>query len=263
MKIAQIQFSPSLAAIEENSQKAESLLKKCTGSQLIILPELADTGYNFYDRNHAFANSKEIGKNPFVEMLIEQARKLNSNIVSGICEKENGRLYNSSLLISAKGIVGKYQKIHLFVNERDIFEEGKAVSEVFNMEGYRLGMQICFDYLFPEPWRILAENAADIIAHPSNLVTYNAFKVVPALSVMNKVFIATTNRTGADRDLEFAGRSFLTNPNGEIIAGASKEKEEILFSEVEPQLSRNKMITERNHVFTDRRPERYSLGTSR
>ena len=257
MKIAQIQFSPSLAAIEENKAKAESLLQKCSVAQLIILPELADTGYNFYDREHALASSKEINKNPFVEMLLKQAKKLNANIVSGICEKEKGKLFNSSLLISPKGIVGKYRKIHLFMNERDIFQEGGTVSEVFELDGYRLGMQICFDYLFPEPWRMLAENSADIIAHPSNLVTYNAFKVVPALSIMNKVFIATTNRIGKDRDLEFAGRSFLTNPKGDIIAEASKEKEEILFSEIEPKLSRNKMITERNHVFKDRRPERY------
>jgi len=257
MKIAQIQFSPSLAAIDENSTKVERLLKSCFGSQLIVLPELADTGYNFYNREYAFANSREINKNPFVEMLLEQAKKLNANIVCGICEKEKDKLYNSSLLISPQGIVGKYRKIHLFMNERDIFEEGDTVSEVFEMDGYRLGMQICFDYLFPETWRMLAENTADIIAHPSNLVTYNAFKVVPALSVMNKVFIATTNRIGTDRDLEFAGRSFMTNPNGEIIAEASHDKEEILFTETDPKLSRNKMITERNHVFGDRRPERY------
>ena len=143
------------------------------------------------------------------------------------------------------------------MNEKDIFEAGDGLLDIYKIGDIKIGMQICFDYLFPEPWRILAQKKADIIAHPSNLVTYNAFKVVPALSIMNKVFIATTNRIGTKQDLNFAGKSFLCNPNGEIIAEASKLKEEIIFSEIDFKLSRNKMITSRNHVFNDLRPDSY------
>ncbi len=143
------------------------------------------------------------------------------------------------------------------MNEKDIFEEGKGGLDIYKINGYRIGMQICFDYLFSDAWRVLAQKGADIIAHPSNLVTYNAFKVVPALAIMNKVFIASTNRIGTERDLTFAGRSFLCNPSGEIISEANPQNEEILFSEIDPKDARNKMITERNHVFEDRRPERY------
>jgi len=103
----------------------------------------------------------------------------------------------------------------------------------------------------------IAKKGADIITHPSNLVTYNAFKVMPALAIMNKVFIATTNRIGTERDLTFAGNSFLCNPGGEILSEAGPQNEEILFSEIDPKDARNKMITERNHVFDDRRPEKY------
>ena len=257
LKIAQIQFIPLLGEIDKNTAKAESLLKKCAGSQLIVLPELADTGYNFINKKHALEVSRPISENPFIEMLLDQSKKLNANIVSGFSKKTGNRLYNSSLLISPKGIVGKYSKIHLFMNEKDIFEEGEGGLDIFEIDGYKLGMQICFDYLFTDAWRILAQKGADIIAHPSNLVTYNAFKVVPALAIMNKVFIVTTNRIGTERDLTFAGKSFLCNPAGEIISEASKQNEEILFTEIEPKEARNKMITARNHVFDDRRPEKY------
>ena len=243
--------------MEHNTTEVERLTNKCKDSNLIILPELSDTGYNFFDKNHALAISKPIDKNPFVKMLLEQSKKLNSHIVTGICEKKGNKLYNSSLLISSKGIIGKYRKIHLFFNEKDIFEEGDGGLKIFEIDDYRLGMLICFDYLFPDIWRVVAQKGADIIAHPSNLVTYNAFKVVPALAIMNKVFIATTNRIGSDRNLTFAGKSFLCNPSGDIISEANPLNEEILFSEIDTSLSHNKMITERNHVFDDRRPDKY------
>jgi len=154
LKIAQIQFTPLLGEIEKNTTKAESLLKKCAGSQLIILPELADTGYNFIDKKHALEVSKPTAENPFVKMLLDQAKRLNTNIVSGFCENQGSKLYNSSLLISPNGIEGKYSKIHLFMNEKDIFEEGKGGLDVYEIDGYKLGMQICFDYLFADAWRI-------------------------------------------------------------------------------------------------------------
>lgn len=257
MRIAQIQFSPVLGKIDQNTAKVETLLSQCNGSKLIILPELSDTGYNFIDKKHALNISRQIDENPFVTMLLEQSKILNAHIVTGISEKIGNKLYNSSLFISPKGIEGKYSKIHLFMNEKDIFEEGNTGMYVHDTGEFKIGMQICFDYLFPDPWRILAQKGADIIAHPSNLVTYNAFKVVPALAIMNKVIIASTNRIGNDRGLEFAGKSFLCDPNGEIISEASPVDEEILFSEIDPIISRNKMITARNHVFNDRRVEKY------
>jgi predicted amidohydrolase len=257
LKIAQIQYSPILGEIEQNTEKAKLFIEKCDDSELIILPELADTGYNFFNKDHALKVSRPIIDNPFINMLIEQAKQSGSNIVSGFSEKKGDQLYNSSILVSPSGIIGKYSKVHLFMNEKDIFEEGEGGMEVFSIGNYKLGMQICFDYLFAEPWNILAQKEADIIVHPSNLVTYNAFKVIPALAVMNKVFIATTNRIGIDRDLKFAGKSFLCDPNGSIVSEASADQEEILFSEIDIDQAKNKMITERNHVFKDKRPDKY------
>lgn len=257
LKIAQIQYSPTLGEIEINTEKVKLLIEKCGDSDLIILPELADTGYNFIDKKQALRISRSLNDNPFIKMLTEQSKNSGSHIVSGFSEKKGNKLFNSSIFVSPSGISGKYSKIHLFMNEKDIFEEGEGGMEVFKFGNYKLGMQICFDYLFAEPWNILAQKEADIIVHPSNLVTYNAFKVIPALAVMNKVFIATTNRIGIDHDLKFAGKSFLCDPNGSIVSEASADKEEILFSEVDLNQAKNKMITERNHVFKDKRPDKY------
>ncbi len=89
----------------------------------------------------------------------------------------------------------------------------------------KLGMQICFDYLFPEPWRILAQKGAEVIIHPSNLLTQNAMKAFPGIALMNKVYTITANRIGTEGDLTFNGNSMIISPSGDVIAKASTEKD--------------------------------------
>jgi len=257
LKTAQIQFDPQVGQISKNFQKAGKLLTETGDARLVILPELANSGYNFLDRDHALSLASTVEKSDYVEMLVETAKKQNQFIVSGFHELDGNELFNTSLFISPKGEIGKYRKIHLFMNEKQIFSKGNIGLPIFEMDGIKLGMLICFDYLFPEIWRIMALKGADIVAHPSNLVTYKAFKVVPAQSVINRFFIFTTNRIGTERYISFSGRTFAVDPEGEVIAEASPDKEEILFTEIDPYLSRDKMITEKNHVLDDRFPELY------
>lgn len=257
LKTAQIQFNPQVGELEKNYSRVQSLLTQTKGSRLVILPELANSGYNFVDRTQAFKLAETVNESSYVEMLINTASKQEQYIVSGFHEKEGDQLFNTSLLFAPDGTIGKYRKIHLFMNEKQIFTRGDLGLPTFEMDGHRIGMLICFDYLFPEIWRIMGLKGAEIIAHPSNLVTYKAFKVVPAQAVINRFFIFTTNRIGTERDISFSGRSFVTDPEGDVIAEASSDKEEILFSDIDPKLSRNKMITMENHVLEDRFPELY------
>ena len=143
------------------------------------------------------------------------------------------------------------------MNEKDIFQHGNAGLPVFDLGDFKIGMMICFDYLFPEPWRIMAQKGADIVCHPSNLLTENAHRCLPGLSLMNRIYIATANRIGTDRGITFNGMSLFTDPAGRIIEMASQDKNEVITTEIDTQLSGNKMITSRNHVFNDRRPEAY------
>ena len=257
INVAQIQFDPQVGKPEENLLKVSGFLEQTKEANLVVLPELANSGYNFIDRNHAMSLASEIDKSDFVRMLTKVAAENKQYIVSGFHEREGDKLFNTSLFIGPNGIIGKYRKIHLFMNEKQIFEKGNLGLPVFEMGNYKLGMLICFDYLFPEIWRIMGIKGADIIAHPSNLVTYKAFKVVPAQAVINRFFILTSNRIGTERDISFSGKSFVVDPEGEVIFEASADKEEILKSVIDPELARNKMITSGNHVFDDRFPDDY------
>lgn len=258
LKTAQIQFDPQVGELKGNFSKAESFLSETRSARLVILPELANSGYNFINRHQAFGLASAVEKSNYVEMLVETAKKQNQFIVSGFHEREGDELFNTSLFINPKGEIGKYRKIHLFMNEKQIFSKGNLGLPVFEVDEFKLGMLICFDYLFPEIWRIMGMKGADMIAHPSNLVTYKAFKVVPAQAVINRFFIFTTNRIGTERDISFSGRSFVVDPEGDVLTEASVNQEEILFSEIDPLLARNKMITNKNHVFDDRRPKEYT-----
>ncbi len=258
MKIAQIQYQPVLGDEEASLENLRDLIFSTRHrAQLIVLPELANSGYNFKTREAAMKVAQHVEESEFIDWLRRWALMHETDIVTGFLEKDGDKLYNSAVLITKRGKKHVYRKVHLFMNEKDIFDEGDAGFPVFELDGYKLGMMVCFDYLFPEAWRILALQGADIIAHPSNLVTYNAFKVVPAQAVMNRMFIATTNRIGTEDDLTFAGRTFLVNPKGEVLSEASADQAEVIFSKIDPLDARDKMITERNHVLKDRRPQLY------
>lgn len=257
LTLAQIQFAPQLGGLQNNLNKAEELIGKTTEADFVILPELANSGYHFTDRKHALALATTVERSDYVEMLTETSRRQNQYIVSGFHEKEGDELFNTSLFLSPNGKIAKYRKIHLFMNEKQIFSKGNLGLPVFQTDDFTMGMLICFDYLFPEVWRIMALKGAEFIAHPSNLVTDNAFKVVPAQAVINRFFIFTTNRIGSERDLTFSGRSFAVDPKGDMIAEASAGGEEILYSTFKPSQAHNKMITAKNHVLYDRFPKEY------
>jgi predicted amidohydrolase len=252
-----IQFSPVLSDPEKNISIIKELLDKTGDARLVVLPELANSGYNFINRDQAYSLSEDLQDSPYLTFLAGQAKARNSFIVSGICEKDKDDLFNTAILVGPEGFLGKYRKIHLFMNEKDFFKPGDSELPVFDTSFGKVGILICFDYLFPEVWRILAMKGADIICHPANLITANAHKVVPALALMNRIYIMTANRTGTDRNLTFFGRSFITDPSGNIIKMADEQSAGIISTEIDPLLSRNKMITPRNHVFNDRLPDRY------
>lgn len=257
-KVSIVQFEPRLADPAENIRNLDGLIDSAAGSHLVVLPELSNSGYNFRNIGEAFSNSEIIGqKAPFQDFLQDKARALNLYIVAGINEREGDKLYNSAILVGPSGYLGKYRKMHLFMNEKDLFSPGNAGLPVFDIGNFKIGIMICFDYLFPEPWRIMAQKGADLVCHPSNLLTENPHRCLPGVALMNRIYVATANRTGTEGNVTFNGQSFFTHPSGEILNKLDREETGITTLEIDTNLSRNKMITPRNHAFNDRRPEAY------
>ena len=252
---------PVLGDQEANIKNLKKLLLEAKEADLIVIPELANSGYNFESKKQAYDLAEDICKSRFTEFLISEAQKYNLHIVSGINEKDGDKIYNSSILIGPKGLIGKYRKIHLFMNEFDFFERGDLGLPVFEIGFCKIGMLICFDWVFPEVWRILALKGAEVICHPSNIVLPYAQQAVPVHGIINKTFNIMANRYGTEREVTFSGKSIISDPFGKTIKMASPDKDNVLIAELDLSLARNKMITARNHVFNDRLPELYNEYT--
>jgi predicted amidohydrolase len=258
MKIGFVQNHPALGGTEVNLSRLEAMIRQADGAELLVLPELCHCGYRFESYRQAWELSETVAESGFVRRLHALCRERGLHIVAGLNEREGENLYNTAVLVGPGGLLGRYRKMHLFMDEKDIFEPGDLGLPVFDIGLCRIGMLICFDWMFPEVWRILALKGADIICHPSNLVIPGLCqKAVPVHSVCNRVFVVTANRIGVERDLTFTGLSTIADPRSNVLLQASSDREEVGLVEIDPSLARNKQATPRNHIFDDRRPDQY------
>jgi len=258
MKIAILQISSAFCDLTKTISLLTPLLEKADRADLIVLPELANSGYNFRTRDEAFQNAENPETSLFTAMIHDFCKAKKCAVVAGFNERAGDKIFNSSLLIDETGIIGTYRKIHLFWNEKDFFTPGDRQPEVYDVKGAKVGMLICFDWMFPEIWRFLALKGAEIICDPSNLVLPGkAQKAIPVHAMLNRVFVALANRVGTESELTFTGNSLIAAPDGEILTSATASENEVIMAEINPEKARDKMVTPRNHAFNDRRPEFY------
>lgn len=265
MEIAAVQFAPLLGNLEGTINRLARLLPQAARAALVVLPELCNSGYNFQSVEQAWKASEPID-GPFVQFLTAACRTYGFHVVSGLNERAENCLYNSAVLIGPTGYLGRYRKLHLFMNEKDFFQPGDEGLPVFDLalgsESWGVGMLVCFDWLFPEAWRLLALKQADIICHPSNLVLPGlAQRAVPVHAVINRVYVATANRIGTEGNLTFTGMSTIASPQGNVLVQAGEDTEKVLRVDADLALARDKNITPRNHVFSDRRLDVYGAET--
>ncbi len=259
--VAFVQMEPKLLDPERNYRKAEEFIRRASkmGADLIVLPELFDSGYVFESLDELEDVAQPIPGGETVRFLEGLARELDIVIVAGTAERSRDGMYNSAVVIGPGGYIGKYQKTHLFDREKLFFRPGKTGFRVFDVGFARVGVMICFDWFFPESARTLALMGADIIAHPANLVMPYAPRAMPIRALENRVYTVTADRVGEERGVRFIGMSQIASPTSDVLHQAGRSEETVGVAEIDVTLSRNKRINERNDVFSDRRPEFYRL----
>jgi predicted amidohydrolase len=225
------------------------------------LPELFASGYNFLTLDETRSLAEPFHKGETYEALKKFAVEHHCFVVYGFPELNGENLFNSAGLIGYDDTNGLYRKIHLFDREKLFFQPGDLGFQVFTTPFGRIGIMICFDWYFPESVRTLAIKGAQLIAHPSNLVLPHCPNSMPTRSLENRVFTATSNRIGTEERNEFClsyiGQSQITSERGKILHRAVQNKPEIFIEEIDLHLSDNKNVTDRNHLFNDRRPSFY------
>jgi 5-aminopentanamidase len=261
IKVGVFQFAPIFGETKKNTDYAVEELSRVQ-ADLVVLPELCTTGYQFVSREEVRALSEEVSTSYAVARFMEVARAQHMGIVFGMAEVHEGRFFNSAVYLSPNGLAGVYRKVHLFFEEKFFFEGGRDGFPVFEQDGVRLGIMICFDWIFPEAARILALKGADIICHPSNLVLPFCQDAMVTRCTENRVFAVTANRIGEEQrggkdKLAFSGASQVADPGGNVLFRLAPGEETLRIIEIEPGQARNKNITIHNDLFHDRAPKLY------
>ncbi|MFQ5441487.1 MAG: nitrilase-related carbon-nitrogen hydrolase [Thermodesulfobacteriota bacterium] len=263
MKVGFAQTDPEFGRIEENVEKAVEMIS-AMDCDLVVLPELFNTGYQFRSKDELFNLAEGVPHGFTTKRLLSAALSLKKTIVAGIAEKAGEKVYNTAVLISPGKVVGLYRKAHLFWREKEVFTPGDSRYEVFEVMGVNIGMMVCFDWIFPEAARTLALKGADIICHPSNLALPYCPDAMVTRSIENRVFSITANRVGREERIEgepltFIGASQVTTPGGTVLLRAGKAGPETGVVEIDPLEARDKKITARNDLFKERRTDLFSL----
>ncbi|MCA6104082.1 nitrilase family protein [Bradyrhizobium australafricanum] len=276
IKVACIQMEPKIG--EKQANVARSLEKiteaAANGAQLVVLPELCNSGYVFACRREAFALAEPVPDGPTTRAWLEAARRHDLVIVAGVCERAGDALYNSAAIAGPDGYVGTYRKVHLWGSENLFFEPGDLGVPVWKTKFGRMAVAICYDGWFPETYRLAALQGADILCVPTNWVPMpdqpaNTMVMANILAMSgahsNSMYVAAADRVGVERNQPFLGSSLIVSHTGFPLAGpASKSDEDIIYAELNLSDARSKRVLNSfNQPLRDRRIDLYDemLGT--
>jgi 5-aminopentanamidase len=267
-KIAAVQMDARLAGREHNLQRIRAHLRNCAGQgvRLVVYPECILSGYGFASKEEAWPHAEPV-PGPSTQALLADCRQLGVWAIVGMLEQaEQGRLFNTCVLLGPDGQVITYRKVHLPCLGVDRFTTpGDRPFAVHDLGGLRVGMNICYDGSFPEPARILALLGADLVVLPTNWPDAARRVVqflVQARAFENAVYYAGVNRVGVEAGFHFLGLSRIVDPTGDLLAASDNDREEVLLAEIDPERARRKRVVivpgeyEVDRV-GDRRPEMY------
>jgi predicted amidohydrolase len=265
-RVAAVQFEPVFAAKERN---VEGLLALCAeaaraGARLIVLPEMATTGYCWYDRAE-IAPFVEPIPGPTTERFAAFARAADCYLVVGLPEVDprTGIFYNSAALIGPTGVIGVYRKTHSFVSEPKWAKDGDRGLPVWETELGRLGILICMDTDYFEPARILALQGAEVLCLPTNWLLEKAPSASwIARALENGCYLVAADRYGCERGVQFSGGSAIIDPDGSVQARRDTG-DGVVLGEVDLTRVRSRRLPEdpAQGIFAARRPELYDTLT--
>jgi predicted amidohydrolase len=261
MKIGFLQFNPRFGRIEANLCRVRELTGNAS-CDLLVLPELFSTGYTFRSRKELFSMSETVPDGRTTRFLRQLSIEKRMAIVGGFPERAGKKVYNSALVCLSDGEFHIYRKKHLYYYEKRFFHVALEPFEPIRMKnGVKLGIIICFDWIFPEAIRSLSAQGAHIICHPANLVLSFCQDAMITRALENRVYVVTANRTGIEKrgrfSNRFTGMSQVVSPEGRILTKAGEDEEVLSIVRINYRAAENKHITPLNSVFRDRRKTLY------
>lgn len=235
------------------------------GAEIVVLPELAASGYMFESMAELEAVAEDRNGST-LRQWCDLAAEHGVVIVGGFVEAgQGGHFHNSAAIVDESGVRAIYRKVHLWDHEREWFTPGEAAPPVVATRFGRIGVVICYDLEFPEWVRIVALSGAEILCAPTNWPLYPIpqgekpaeIVKVQADAGVNRIYLAVCDRTRAERGAEWIGGSAIVDPNGFFRTELRLGEEAIISARIDMAEASSKAVGNHNDVFLDRRPDLY------
>jgi predicted amidohydrolase len=219
---AAIQMDCYPGDIDSNTKQATELIAQAAGSgaQLVVLPELADLGY---DLSIVASKAPTWEESPFIEAIMHSASEHDLVVVSGSSERSGADVFDSVVVTDGPdSILARYRKVHLFgpTGEAAAFQRG-IEQATFESNGIKFGLSVCFDLRFPTMYRSLALQGVEafivVSAFPFPRLRHWT-TLTSARAIENQAYLIAANRVGMDAKVSFCGSSVILDPFGTVVA---------------------------------------------
>lgn len=217
-----------LGDIDHNVNQATVLLDFAEDNSvdMLVLPEMANSGYYFDSYEEVKEHSEKIPTGPLSKELTNWSRK-GRLVVAGINESAEDDLYNSAAILADGMHLGTYRKHHLYGPEKEWFLRGPSEQPVFEYKGLVFSVIICFEWNFPARVKLASEKGATLIFHPVNSSNYRWRDAMRNMAIDNGVFTASANRVGREGNCTFSGGSSIIDPNGDLILEMDSQSHQV------------------------------------
>jgi len=267
LRIALIQQSNTPDRNRNLARGLEALERAASaGAELIVFPELSFLPFlPQHPASPGFEALAETVPGPTSEIISRKAAELRVVVIFNLLERHQGKTFDCSPVIDSNGrLVGLNRMVHVMeapgFHEKGYYHPGDLGAGVFETSAGRIGVAICYDRHFPEYMRALTLKGAEVVVIPQAGAKgewpaglFEAELRVAAFQ--NGYFCALANRVGKEEAVEFDGGSFVVDPSGQVMARASRGKEDLLVAELD--FSQLQHCPARKHFLPDRRPEIY------
>lgn len=252
---AAIQFNIALGEIDQNLATVESALGRVAGQgvKLAVLPELWSSGYDYKRLTRHAAETPRV-----IDEICRVSAEHRMVVVGSLPEEAKGKIFNTAYVIDCGEVLGSYRKLHMFSTMgEDRFLSPGDQTYVVSTSVARLGIAICYDLRFPELFRKMALEGAEILCLPAEWPKPRQEHwrtLLRARAMENQFFVVASNCCGIQGKIDFFGMSLLLSARGDVLAEGDESSDELVAT-----FDYNEMVDYRSQIrcYDDRRPEIY------
>lgn len=243
MRVGFLQYSVTRNR-EQNIEQLKHFLEQ-NQCDIIVLPELSMCGYLFESRDQLAAFAEPVPGGDSTRCMLQLSRQYACTIIFGLAEQENHRLFNTAVIVSNGRYVGKYRKIHLTDFEKRFFDRGSQ-NTVFDVNGIKIGVQICFDLWFPEISREQIRQGAQLLCALANFGGETTYHICKMRAIENLTPLVLCNRVGSESipgmTADFLGKSTIVDAAGQRLHIAPERAPGFAVCDISPAQSRANLL---------------------